>query len=169
MLPGIDEMTFGLDMCKRVSEIRRDVQIMQASDDTELVEAVNQEMLDDKVLLFIGAAAIGHAYTWMMAASGTGALISAKASVRTARSRLFADILTAKVSQACYFRNKGVRDRTLYLLDQTNCPAVFLEVGYLTHPHDATVMSAPYWRNQVACAIVDSTYEYQRRLCEPKD
>ncbi|MEA4859930.1 N-acetylmuramoyl-L-alanine amidase AmiB [bioreactor metagenome] len=50
-------------------------------------------------------------------------------------------------------RNRGVKERDIYVLNASRVPAVLVEVGFLTNEEDARNLVSPQWRQRVAQAI----------------
>jgi len=54
-------------------------------------------------------------------------------------------------------------DRGLYVLRHIACPAILLEMGFLSNPTEASWLRDPTYRRQVAQAIANGIIEYLRR------
>lgn len=50
-------------------------------------------------------------------------------------------------------RNRGIKERDLYVLNASRGPAVLLELGFLSNEGEARNIISPAWRQQVAMAI----------------
>ncbi len=53
-------------------------------------------------------------------------------------------------------------DRGLVVLKRTTCPAILLEMGFLSNPTDAARLSDPTFQNRLAEGIADGVAEYLR-------
>jgi len=51
--------------------------------------------------------------------------------------------------------SRGVREADYRVLVQTSCPAVLVELGYLSNAQDAARLNDPYFQNRLAQAIAD--------------
>lgn len=54
-------------------------------------------------------------------------------------------------------------DRGLYVLRHTTCPAIILEMGFLSNPTEASQLRNPSYRRQLAMAIANGIVDYLRR------
>jgi N-acetylmuramoyl-L-alanine amidase len=50
-------------------------------------------------------------------------------------------------------RNRGIKERDIYVLNASRVPSVLVEVGFLTNEEDAKNLVSPQWRQRVAQAI----------------
>ncbi len=53
-------------------------------------------------------------------------------------------------------RNRGIKERDLYVLNASRVPSVLLEVGFLSNEDEARSILSPAWRQQVAQAIAEA-------------
>jgi N-acetylmuramoyl-L-alanine amidase len=75
-------------------------------------------------------------------------------------SQAFADIIHKHVVKATGFKDRGVKQESYFVLRETNMPAVLLELGYLTNPHNEGEMWTPAFQQSVAAAIYEGIKEY---------
>ncbi|MCU0915798.1 MAG: N-acetylmuramoyl-L-alanine amidase [Planctomycetes bacterium] len=54
----------------------------------------------------------------------------------------------------------GIREADYVVLVQTNCPAVLIELGYLSNTQDTLRLKDPAWQNRLAQAIVEGILAY---------
>ncbi len=64
--------------------------------------------------------------------------------------KTFEDILSQKMLTS---RNRGIKERDLYVLNASRVPSVLLELGFLSNEDEARNILSPAWRQQVANAI----------------
>ncbi|HAF85091.1 MAG TPA: N-acetylmuramoyl-L-alanine amidase [Sphaerochaeta sp.] len=64
--------------------------------------------------------------------------------------KTFEDVLTSKMSAS---RNRGIKERDLYVLNASRIPSVLLELGFLSNEGEAKNILSSAWRQQVALAI----------------
>src|SRR5690606_9489520 len=76
-------------------------------------------------------------------------------------SKSFAKIIHKHLAEATGFRDRGVKREEFFVVKETNMPAVLLEIGYLTNPHEESVMLTDEFQYKVASAIVDGIKEYK--------
>jgi len=70
------------------------------------------------------------------------------------RNLIIASIFAETLSETLITtRNRGVKERDLYVLNASRVPAVLVEVGFLTNEEDARNLVSPQWRQRVAQAI----------------
>ncbi|WP_421659332.1 N-acetylmuramoyl-L-alanine amidase [Leptothermofonsia sp. ETS-13] len=60
--------------------------------------------------------------------------------------------------------DRGVRTARFYVLRKTTMPAVLVEVGFVTGQSDATKLSDPSYRSQMAAAIARGILQYIQRM-----
>ena len=53
--------------------------------------------------------------------------------------------------------------RGLRVLRKTKCPAILIEMGYLSNRYDARMLADPHWRGKIATAIADAVTEYLKK------
>jgi N-acetylmuramoyl-L-alanine amidase len=53
--------------------------------------------------------------------------------------------------------------RALRVLRKTTCPAILIEMGYLSNRYDARMLADPHWRTKIATAIADAVTEYLKK------
>lgn len=128
-----------------------------------ITKRANDFYLKDKNCIFLSvhSNAIGIGTKWETKASGSSVIVSNNASKI---SKKFAYILAPKISEAAFFKNRGVLTRGLYVLKHVKCPAVLTENGFMTHPDDATKLASDYWRKKIARGHVHAMVEYIDRL-----
>jgi len=64
--------------------------------------------------------------------------------------KTFEDVLSQRMLTS---RNRGIKERDLYVLNASRVPSVLLEVGFLSNEDEARNIISPAWRQQVALAI----------------
>jgi N-acetylmuramoyl-L-alanine amidase len=57
---------------------------------------------------------------------------------------------------------RGIREADFKVLVQTSCPAVLIELGYLSNTQDAARLRDPAWQNRLAQAIAAGIMNYLR-------
>lgn len=72
-----------------------------------------------------------------------------------------AEMMQDHVTEATGFSDRGVKQQNLFVLRDTNMPAVLLEVGYITNPENEKDMFKEDFQQEVASAIVDGIKEYR--------
>ncbi len=64
--------------------------------------------------------------------------------------KTFEDVLSQRMLTS---RNRGIKERDLYVLNASRVPSVLLELGFLSNEDEARNIISPAWRQQVALAI----------------
>ena len=64
--------------------------------------------------------------------------------------KTFEDVLSQRMITS---RNRGIKERDLYVLNASRVPSVLLELGFLSNEDEARNILSPEWRQQVALAV----------------
>jgi N-acetylmuramoyl-L-alanine amidase len=64
--------------------------------------------------------------------------------------------------------NRGIKQRPLYVVRHTRCPAVLVEGGFLNNPLDAQLVSNAEYRERLARAIAEGVMAYQKNRPQPE-
>ncbi len=67
--------------------------------------------------------------------------------------RTFEEVLTQQMPSS---RNRGIKERDLYVLNASRVPSVLLELGFLSNEDEARNILSPAWRQMVANAIAEA-------------
>lgn len=159
--PGIYEWEFNQDIVRRIKDIAATMGIkivdvapeVEAVPLAEKVRRAKEFYLTDKDCCYVAihSNAIGNNESgdWEDSAQGATAFIHPKASKASDK---LAQLLIDNISLHGRFRNRGVREKNLYILGKTPMPAVLTENGFMTHSAEATKLAASYWRDKIAYA-----------------
>ncbi|MBI2871258.1 MAG: N-acetylmuramoyl-L-alanine amidase [Candidatus Omnitrophica bacterium] len=63
-------------------------------------------------------------------------------------------------------QNRGVKTARFYVLRGAETPSVLVEVGFITNPKEAQLLSTQFYRQQVAQAVSQGILAYKRRFEE---
>lgn len=159
---GKYEKDFTLSLSKKVEQLLKkesDIEVlMTRSDDTFISQESRQRPKyanEVKADLFISI----HGNTFSdSSVSGTETFYYHK------NSQSFAEIMQKHVVEATGFRDRGVMERDLFVVKETEMPAALLEIGYLTNQEDEAKMWMDDFQNRVAASIVAGIKEYQENL-----
>lgn len=72
----------------------------------------------------------------------------------------FAEAMFRKISESLHANGRGVRQAPFTVLAGTEMPALLLEVGYLTNPHEARLLTKDLYLNRMADAISSGLIEF---------
>ncbi len=75
----------------------------------------------------------------------------------------FAHLLTRAVRPAARLRPRPVRSANFRVLRNPEVPAVLVELGYVSNPHDVRNMQSATWRRRVATALARAVDRYFRQ------
>ncbi|WP_066188863.1 N-acetylmuramoyl-L-alanine amidase family protein [Gracilibacillus timonensis] len=78
-------------------------------------------------------------------------------------SRRFAKMIQKHVVEATGFNDRGTTKKDLFVVKDTEMPAVLLEVGYLTNPKEESEMWTDDFQSRVATSIVEGIKEYKEK------
>ncbi len=67
--------------------------------------------------------------------------------------RTFEEVLVQQMPSS---RNRGIKERDLYVLNASRVPSVLLELGFLSNEDEARNILSPAWRQKVANAIAEA-------------
>lgn len=74
-------------------------------------------------------------------------------------SQFLAEIMQKHVVQTSGFRDRGVKKEDFFVLKDTNMPAVLIEMGYLTNPHEENEMLTEDFQYRMASSILEGMKE----------
>ena len=166
--PGIREWEFNQDIVYRIMRIAHS-QGIDCVDLAPIDEAVplsvkaeraNRFYEGDRDCVYIAVhanAAQGGDTMWVESAQGNAVFVHPKGS---ANSRRLATALVNEISAFGFFRNRGVKEKGLYILGKTRMPAVLTENGFMTHSAEATKLACSYWREEIAEGHVEGFKRY---------
>lgn len=77
-----------------------------------------------------------------------------------------AQTIHQNVLQATGASDRGVRQARFYVLRKTSMPSVLVEVGFVTGQEDATRLSNPAYRSQMAVAIARGILQYLQQTAK---
>lgn len=75
-----------------------------------------------------------------------------------------AEIVLDSMTQALRIPNRGVKQAGFYVLGGAAMPAVLIEVGFVTNPHEEKRLRDTRYRDEIARAIYAGLVEYKRQL-----
>lgn len=76
------------------------------------------------------------------------------------QSKTLSKTIHKHVVKATGFKDRGMDSRNLYVLKNTDMPAVLLEIGFISNSYENKAMQTPAFQERVAQAIADGIEEY---------
>ena len=99
--------------------------------------------------------------------SGKDDVLSILSDVRTTfhtnESAKFAEEMFSSISNKVLSNGRGVRQGPFTVLHGTNMPAILVEVGYVTHPEESTLLTKEAYLKRLASAISSGIIEFGLR------
>lgn len=75
------------------------------------------------------------------------------------------EIQKAFVTNGTFRVDRGIRRQAFYVLRAAQCPAVLVEVGFISHARELRKLTNYEWRERQMRAVADGIGAYSRRLC----
>ena len=72
----------------------------------------------------------------------------------TTSNKAFADNIQKRMIEAVGARNRGVKEGAFYVIKNTKCPAVLVEIGFISHAEESIKLFKTYYQTDIANAIV---------------
>ncbi len=157
---GHDEKDIVLSVALAVAQMLRDdgVDVRMTRDSDHFVELDDRATFANRASpdLFVSI----HADSARnRSARGSTVYISRSASCA---SRSAADKILSNIC-ATSMQSRGVQQRDFRVLVRTSCPAVLVEMGYLSNPTEARMLADPQFQRRMARAIADGIVSYLRQ------
>jgi len=154
---GIYEKTINLQVAQRVAGLlaQRGVSVIMTRRDDRFIELedradlANQRNADLFVSIHSDSAPNRQVQGFTLYVAG-----AASASARRAAGCL------NRTLAATGSEGHGIREADYKVLVQTNCPAILIELGYLSNPQDTLRLKDPTHQNRLAQAIADGILTY---------
>jgi N-acetylmuramoyl-L-alanine amidase len=67
------------------------------------------------------------------------------------------------VTRVAVGRDRGIKPANFSVLRNVYCPACLVEVGFISHPTDATYLNRSSYREKIATAVADGIVAYMRK------
>lgn len=152
----VAEKWIAMDVANRVAEkLRKDgiEVVVTRSDDTflELAERANVSN-NAGADVFVSI----HCNSASAEATGTEAWIYPG----TTDDRRLAEDILQKLTARTGFRNRGVKEENFAVLRLTKCPAVLVELGFISNPGEEQIMKTFDYQDEASTAITEGIKEY---------
>jgi N-acetylmuramoyl-L-alanine amidase len=76
--------------------------------------------------------------------------------------RIYAGVAVDSLAEGLDTENRGIKTKNLRIIRRSACPAVLLEIGFLTNPHEARRFREPAYIEKTARLIAASILEFLR-------
>lgn len=77
-------------------------------------------------------------------------------------SQRLAELIQGQLNARVNAENRGVRQAPFRVLVGATCPAVLVELGFLTHPEEEALLAQPAYRDRLATALAEAIDAYAR-------
>jgi len=74
--------------------------------------------------------------------------------------KLLANSMQSELIKATQENDRGIKEGTFQILSKTNCPTVMMELGFLSNPDEAILLSSDKYQNNAAKAIANGLMNY---------
>lgn len=85
-----------------------------------------------------------------------------------AESALLARWISDRVGRSVLVEGQRIKSANFYVLKNTECPAVLIEMGYGTNHQDENKLRSPHYRRRLAEAIANGILEYRQQYEKTK-
>jgi N-acetylmuramoyl-L-alanine amidase len=77
-------------------------------------------------------------------------------------SQQLAELIQARLNQTVNLEDRGVRQAPFRVLVGATCPAVLVELGFLSHPEEEALLAQPAYRDRLAGALTEALATFAR-------
>jgi N-acetylmuramoyl-L-alanine amidase len=77
-------------------------------------------------------------------------------------SQQLAELIQARLNQTVNLEDRGVRQAPFRVLVGATCPAVLVELGFLSHPEEEALLAQPAYRDRLASALTEALETFAR-------
>ena len=86
---------------------------------------------------------------------------------RVSASKLLASSVQSRLIYATHANNRGVRSADFYVIKNAECPAILVEIGFLTHPIEAQMLKNSNYLERVSYGVASGVTAYLSDLAAP--
>jgi N-acetylmuramoyl-L-alanine amidase len=170
--PGIREWEFNQDIVFRIIRICKSqglkcLDLAPIDDAVPLkvkAERANRFYETDRDCVYIAVhanAAQRGEKMWIESAQGNAVFVHPNCSPDSWK---LASLLVNEISTFGFFRNRGVKEESFYILRKTKMPAVLTKNGFMTHSAESAKLANSYWREEIAKGHVEGFKRYLKGL-----
>jgi N-acetylmuramoyl-L-alanine amidase len=77
-------------------------------------------------------------------------------------SQQLAELIQARLNDRVNLEDRGVRQAPFRVLIGATCPAVLVELGFLSHPKEEALLEQPSYRDRLALALAEAVQQFAR-------
>ena len=86
---------------------------------------------------------------------------------RVSASKMLASSVQSRLIHATRAKNRGVRSADFYVIKNAECPAILVEIGFLTHPIEAQMLKNANYLERVAYGVASGITAYLSEIASP--
>ncbi len=76
------------------------------------------------------------------------------------KSKKLAELVQRRLAKITIGKNRGIKTANFSVLRNSYCPSCLIEVGFLTHPTDATYLKRSSYKQKIAGAVAQGVIDY---------
>ena len=86
---------------------------------------------------------------------------------RVSASKRLASSVQSRLVYATHANNRGVRSADFYVIKNAECPAILVEIGFVTHPVEAQMLKNSNYLERVSYGVASGVTAYLSDLAAP--
>ena len=86
---------------------------------------------------------------------------------RMGASKMLASSVQSRLIHATRANNRGVRSADFYVIKNAECPAILVEIGFITHPIDAQMLKNANYLERVSYGVASGVTAYLSDIASP--
>ena len=86
---------------------------------------------------------------------------------RVSASKMLASSVQSRLIHATHANNRGVRSGDFYVVKNAECPAILVEIGFITHPIEAQMLKNSNYLERVSYGVASGVTAYLSDLAAP--
>ena len=86
---------------------------------------------------------------------------------RVSASKMLASSVQSRLVYATHANNRGVRSADFYVIKNAECPAILVEIGFVTHPIEAQMLKNANYLERVSYGVASGVTAYLSELASP--
>ncbi len=86
---------------------------------------------------------------------------------RVSASKMLASSVQSRLIYATHANNRGVRSADFYVIKNAECPAILVEIGFITHPIEAQMLKNANYLERVSYGVASGVTAYLNDIAAP--